>query len=203
MGYLYTLNFHDQWKLLLAHVFVIHLMFYGLKKRYSKPRIDQGENNSELQRKRGTRVAFLLSSVSTQALNFILTIVFNYQYTPWIPSVFQQVMFSNYLHEVYIILRYKQDFSKSYFRFITIHHAVAVCIFVMWYCMISSQVVIINNHQNVGIMATLWEVCSIPSVLVDAWIAATVSNIDTRTVKFLKQRDPVDTIIFANFRSVY
>jgi hypothetical protein len=190
------LDFASQWKLLAAHLCITSSVFHLLKWWYSKPLVVHGEKNDEPQLKRGIRTSFLLSSVFTRVVNLLLVSCFDFESFDWIPSVFQQIMLSNYLHEIYVIVRFKNSFSHNYLRFIAMHHIMALVIFLMWYCMGSSRFITIVNPRGVGIMATLWEVCTTPGLALDAWIAMTISNDDTPTQKRFAQRDPFDIMIF-------
>jgi hypothetical protein len=61
----------------------------------------------------------------------------------------------------------------------------------VWYILISTGSVVIEDFQGVGVMATLWDAGTTPQMLFEAWLAAVGSDAQPHA-----RRDPVLMLVF-------
>jgi hypothetical protein len=81
----------DQMILFAMHMVAAGLLFYTFQWWYSRPLASRGETGR--QPKRGARVSLVATAMTLRALNLALSLIFDYEYRPWVPCFFQQLLF--------------------------------------------------------------------------------------------------------------
>lgn len=119
---------------------------------------------------KATRIALWSMSMYYQLSNLILVSSLTWDVKVWIPALFQQLMFAQYIAESLILWIYNENFSSRFLKFIACHHCATLMIFLMWYCMMASGVIIVLDRYSIAISASVWNVAIIPIDINDIWL---------------------------------
>jgi hypothetical protein len=125
---------------------------------------------------KATRISLAMVSSVYMLTNVILASLLTWEIESWIPSLFQQIMFIQYIVEFCLLLLFKSAFSSRYVRFLAMHHSLCLAMFIIWFCLLSSKTIVVYSIYDLGLLVNVWGLSVIGPDMYEVWLYSAKPN---------------------------